>query len=99
MTPLVILVDFQIRPEAVDGFRRLIAENAATSLAREPGCQRFDVLLPDGEAGDRIILYEIYADDAAFDAHLRSEHYRQFDAASSAMVVRKAITRLRFAGP
>lgn len=99
MTPLVIMVEFQIRPEAVAEFRRLIAENAATSLAREPGCQRFDVLLPDGEAGDRIVLYEIYADDAAFDAHLRSEHFRQFDAASAAMVLHRAITRLRFAGP
>jgi quinol monooxygenase YgiN len=94
---LVIMVDFRIKPEAKEGFRRLIAENAAASLAREPGCRQFDVLLPEGDAGDRIVLYEIYEDAAAFDAHLKSPHFREFDAATAGMVAQRTITRLRFA--
>jgi (4S)-4-hydroxy-5-phosphonooxypentane-2,3-dione isomerase len=103
MTRLAILVDFRVRPEARDDFRRLVAENGAASLKREPGCQQFDILVPEagpeGEMDGRFLLYEIYADAAAFDAHLHTEHYRQFEAAVSAMVAGKTVSRLRFAKP
>jgi hypothetical protein len=39
VTQLVILVEFQGKLEVTDGFRRLINENAAPSLAREPEFQ------------------------------------------------------------
>src|ERR1700687_4399858 len=103
MTRLAILVEFRVKPEAKDDFKRLIAQNAAASLEREPGCQQFDILLPEGgpEGGmdGRFVLYEIYADAAACDAHLRTDHYRQFETAVSAMVAEKTVSRLRFAKP
>ena len=42
----------------------------------EPGCRRFDVVEPPGEA-DRILLYEIYDDRAAFEAHLKTPHFAE----------------------
>lgn len=96
MTRLVILVDFRVTLESRSEFGRLIQDNAAASLASEPGCLQFDVLLPEGGSGERFTLYEIYADPAAFDAHLRTDHYRQFDAAVAGMVTDKMVTRLRF---
>ena len=47
-------------------------------------------------AGDpnRILLYEIYDDRAAFDLHLQSEHYRRFDAKTRAMLAGKTVTIL-----
>jgi quinol monooxygenase YgiN len=51
--------------------------NAAASLANEPGCRRFDVLIPS-PASSTVALYEIYDDEAAFAAHLASTHFKLF---------------------
>lgn len=95
---LVILVEFELRPEAAAEFRRLVIDNATASLRDEPGCRQFDVLTPEGE-GERIVLYEIYDGAAAFDAHLKTRHYAEFAAATEALVTKKTVTRLGFAAP
>jgi quinol monooxygenase YgiN len=93
---LVLLVTFDVAPEHAAAFRRLVLENAAASLRDEPGCRRFDVLVPEA-GGDRIVLYEIYDDADAFEAHLRSSHYARFAAATDPVVRDKRVTRLAFA--
>jgi len=57
-------------------------------VTREEGCHRFDVCLgADGE----VFLYELYADAAAFDLHLRSAHFRDFDRIACEMIKEKSI--------
>jgi autoinducer 2-degrading protein len=68
-------------------------------LREEPGCRQFDVLIPEDDPGDLVVLYEIYDDAASFDAHLRSDHYVRFAAATERMVTMKTVTRLGFAPP
>jgi len=97
MSRLVILVDFKVRPADHEKFARLITENAAASVKNEPGCRQFDVLIPEGIATGQFVLYEIYDDQAAFDAHLKSQHFKAFDAATVGMVVDRKISRLNFA--
>jgi quinol monooxygenase YgiN len=82
--------------ELVDGgfpeFHRLVAENAALSVKLEPDCLRFDVLTPaDAAQPTHVFLYEIYRDRAAFDLHLASDHFRQFDRRSRDLVVSKTV--------
>ena len=89
MSAFVILVDFKLRPGAQPAFRRLIDANARASTHDEPGCRRFDVLEPKGEP-DRILLYEIYDDRAAFEAHKNTPHYAAFDAQSAPLVAAKS---------
>jgi quinol monooxygenase YgiN len=90
MSGFVIVVDFRIKPGAMQNFRRLIDENAKASVRDEPGCRRFDVLANRTEA-DRILLYEVYADRAAFDAHVRTPHFAAFDRESAALVADKSV--------
>ncbi|HLW90405.1 MAG TPA: putative quinol monooxygenase [Roseiarcus sp.] len=97
MTPLVVLVEFRVEPKDHDEFQRLLAENAAASRRREPGCKQFDVLVPEGAPTGVFILYEIYDDDAAFKAHLQSDHYLQFEKVSAAMILERTIKQLRLA--
>lgn len=86
-----ILVDFTLRsPGAMAAFRQLIDANARQSCLVEPGCLRFDVLVPNG-SDDRILLYEIYESSTAFAAHLQAAHYHVFDQASAALVLHKAV--------
>ncbi len=90
--PYVITVEFRLhRADDMPAFRRLIDANARQSCALEPGCRRFDVLVPKGSA-DTILLYEIYDNQAAFEAHLRAAHYHLFDSASAALVLAKSVS-------
>jgi len=91
-----IVVDFHLKQGARSEFRRLIDANADASVRTEPGCLQFDVLEPEGE-GDRVLLYEIYSDEAAFEAHLRSEHFRMFASASESLFLQKKVTRCNLA--
>lgn len=90
MSGYVVLVDFRLEPGALAAFRELIDANARQSVALEPGCRRFDVIEPEG-VPDAILLYEIYRDRTDFDAHMRSEHYARFDAASAGLVQNKSV--------
>jgi (4S)-4-hydroxy-5-phosphonooxypentane-2,3-dione isomerase len=88
----VVVVEFQLKPGMRAQFRTLIDANADASVRDEPGCLQFDVLEPEGEE-DRVLLYEIYSDKAAFDAHLKTAHFHIFNSASESLCLRKAVTR------
>lgn len=92
MNGFVIMVDFALADGTRQAFRKLIDENARTSVRDEPGCRRFDVVEPRGEP-DRILLYEIYDDEAAFEAHRHTTHYAHFDAASAPLVTQKRVIK------
>lgn len=95
MSRYLITVDFFLHPGALDPFLTLIRDNARTSLADEPGCHRFDVLVQRGMP-DHILLYEIYEDRAAFDFHLKSTHFARFNAASAPYVRDKKIVEYEY---
>jgi len=86
-----LTVTFTLHPGRLDAFLPLMRANARTSLDMEPGCKVFDVAVPQDGAGDTVFLWEIYADRAAFDAHLASAHFRAFDSATAAMVRKKTV--------
>ncbi len=86
----VIWVDFEIDPEQMERFESLLRANAKASLDLEPGCRQFDVLAPF-PAQSAISLYEIYDDEVAFQAHLASNHYLEFAAATTLAVRNKVV--------
>ena len=49
----------------------IIQEHASKTLENEEGCIQFEVCDPV-EGGNRVFLYEMYADDAAFEVHKAS---------------------------
>jgi quinol monooxygenase YgiN len=96
MSTFVITVDFTVKPGAMASFRKLMDQNARDSCAHEPGCRRFDVLVPS-EGGDRVFLYEIYDDRSAFDAHLKTPHFNVFNRESEALVISKNVAQYTLA--
>ena len=68
-----IFASIKIKSDQRESFLAGITENAKLSVKDEPGCLRFDVLRDD-EDEDRYLLYEVYMDEAAFDAHLETPH-------------------------
>jgi autoinducer 2-degrading protein len=86
----VITVAFELHPGALHQFLPLIRENANRSRTVEPGCERFDVLVPK-DSSNQVFLYEIYTDKAAFGEHLKAQHFLDFNVASARLVKDKKI--------
>lgn len=77
----IVTVDFEIAEDKVEQFRPIMGRQAENSLTKEPGCLQFDVAV-DPKDPCKIFLYEVYVDEAAFQAHLETDHFKDFDARS-----------------
>ncbi|MDF1585007.1 NAD(P)-dependent oxidoreductase [Marinimicrococcus flavescens] len=89
----VILASFKVKPDSVEAFLEAARRHAQTSLSEEPGCQQFDVV-QDGEDPGRVLLYEVYADDAAVEAHRGQPYMERFRLATQDLVEERTITRM-----
>lgn len=77
MNKFVLIVEFDVKPEQLAKFGELIAVNARASVAEEPGCRQFDVLVDPNER-TRVMLYEVYDDESAFEAHQQTPHFKKY---------------------
>ncbi|MGH3048894.1 MAG: putative quinol monooxygenase [Gaiellaceae bacterium] len=92
---LALVVRIECPPEGRDRFLEAIAAQAAASLEREPGCLRFDVCsVADDE--NRFVLYEVYTDMAAYEAHGKTEHFERWSraAAECGLTIDRTLTEL-----
>lgn len=69
-----LLLKTRLKPGSFDAFMDAMGVNAVASVRDEPGCLTFDVLRDRSDA-DLLWLYEVYADEAAFEAHMRTPHF------------------------
>ena len=69
-----LLLKTRLRPGSLGAFMDAMRVNAAASVRDEPGCLVFDVL-QDRSDPDLVWLYEVYTDEAAFEAHTHTPHF------------------------
>ena len=72
----VLQVAIRIKPESVDAFMKKLDENARNAR-KEPGCKQFEVLV-DPNDRTKIMLYEVYNDEAAFETHKQTPHFKKY---------------------
>ena len=89
---LIVLVHVTVRPEALAEFEPAILENAAASVATEPGCVRFEVSRREDDPS-AWMFYEVYTDAAAFEAHRASAHFAKYAAVADRAVTSKTVAR------
>jgi quinol monooxygenase YgiN len=77
MSKFVLAVGLVIKPDQVDRFMAMLLDNAKAARETEPGCRQFDVLV-DPRDRTRVMLYEVYEDEAAFQAHQQTPHFKQY---------------------
>ncbi|MGI9425563.1 MAG: putative quinol monooxygenase [Hyphomicrobiaceae bacterium] len=95
----VVVVFFEAKAAHVEEFRAAITVNANASVNNEPGCRQFDVAQDPKEPAS-FFLYEIYDDEAAFQAHVQTDHFKHFDAISAPWTAsKKVLTYERIAAP
>ena len=86
----VVIVEFTTRPEHFDSFLERVQQQAKDSLQLEIDCHHFDVCL-NPERDNFVLLYELYTDKSAFDTHLESNHFLDFNGAVQDWVVDKKV--------
>jgi len=72
----VLQVLIRIKPENVDAFMPKVLENAAAAR-KEPGCRQFDVVV-DPKDRTQVMLYEVYADEKAFEEHQKGAAFKKY---------------------
>ena len=89
---LVVHVHVRVELDDVEAFLAASRQNAAASL-QEPGVRRFDVLQDDADPA-HVVLSEVYVDQAANEAHKRTDHYARWrDTVADMMAEPRASTR------
>jgi len=90
---LVVHVHVRVERDHLEAFLAETRRNAAASLS-EPGVRRFDVLQDESDE-THVVLYEVYVDQAAADAHKQTAHYARWQEAVAEMMTEPR-TRARF---
>jgi autoinducer 2-degrading protein len=72
----VLEVKIRIKPEHVEDFMAKLSANAKAARG-EPGCRTFDVCVDPNDRSS-VMLYEVYADEAAFQAHQETPHFKKY---------------------
>ena len=80
----VLVVQLKIKPENVDRFMQELQANAREAR-KEPGCKQFDVLV-DPNDRTKAMLYEVYNDEKAFEAHQQTPHFKKYLAEAVALL-------------
>ena len=88
MGKIALVVEFKLKPGQRDAFIARVRQHGATCLKSEPGCLQFDLLVPQGDA-DRAFLYEVYADQAALDAHGETPHMAEYRRDTQDMLIER----------
>jgi quinol monooxygenase YgiN len=91
-----LVVRFTCKDQAsAEAYDRLVAETAEGIRDREPGTLIYATHTVDGQPLQRI-FYELYADQAAFEAHEAAPHTRRYLAERDQYLAATEVDRLRW---
>jgi (4S)-4-hydroxy-5-phosphonooxypentane-2,3-dione isomerase len=79
-----LVVQIKVKPENVDAFMKKLDDNARAART-EPGCRQFEVLV-DPKDRTKVMLFEVYNDEAAFEAHQATPHFKTYVAEAVPML-------------
>jgi (4S)-4-hydroxy-5-phosphonooxypentane-2,3-dione isomerase len=78
-------VDLDIVPAEREKYLAAITENGMAAV-KEPGCRRFDILNLASDP-NHFLLYEV--NEAAFQAHRATDHFKKYAATTASMVAKR----------
>ena len=96
MPKLAIVATMDITPGRREEFLPLLMAHRARCLKDEPGTLHFEVLVPR-EDNSKLLLFEVYQDDAAFEKHFNGPSITRLREESAGMIVNLQGTRCSLA--
>jgi quinol monooxygenase YgiN len=92
MPKFAIIATIDVAPGRRDQFLPLLMAHRARCLKDEPGTLQFEVLAPR-EDDARLLVYELYQDDAAFDVHFTGPSTARLREEAAGMILKVHGTR------
>jgi quinol monooxygenase YgiN len=83
--PLVRIAELEIDPGQVQAYRDALKEEIATSIRVEPGVLTLYAVSVKNQPSQVRIL-ETYKDQAAYESHLQTPHFKKYKAQTQGMV-------------
>lgn len=77
MPKLALIAEFECKPDRVEDFVARTKVHAGLCRANEPGCELFHITRP-AQDGNSVILYEVYTDQAALEAHRQTPYMAEY---------------------
>jgi (4S)-4-hydroxy-5-phosphonooxypentane-2,3-dione isomerase len=87
---LMIVVEFEVKPENRYQFLEVLKAQAQTTRA-EDGCQQYDVMLPNNDP-KHVLVVETWRDEASHSAHLNGPSFAKSRDASKDWIVDRKVT-------
>ena len=88
-TPVVRWVEVRLKPQTVEAFRRIVVDEMAQSMAKEPGVLAMYAATRAGQP-EAWYFIELYADEQAYEAHRQTPHFQAYLRDTEQMVAEKA---------
>jgi (4S)-4-hydroxy-5-phosphonooxypentane-2,3-dione isomerase len=88
----IVLVQVTVKAEMLQEFEQALLHNARESVARDPGCLRFDVS-QHADDPTKWILHEVYDTPDAHAAHRRAPHFLAYDVVATRAITEKTVSR------
>lgn len=82
---IVRIAELEIDPDQLDAYKALLTEEIDSSVRLEPGVLFLNAVAIKGSP-EKLRLLEGYVDQAAYEAHLATPHFRKYKAATAGMV-------------
>jgi enoyl-CoA hydratase/carnithine racemase/quinol monooxygenase YgiN len=79
-----LMIDIVLAPNTRDAVLQLIVDNGHVSLAQDPGCLVFEVM-QDAQDPLRVVIFEVWQDQAALEAHWNTPRFKAYRAARQAL--------------
>jgi len=83
--PVVRLAELEIDPAQLDSYKAFLREEIETSIRVEPGVLTLYAVSLQGQPV-QIRIFEMYADRAAYEAHLKTPHFLKYKTGTQDMV-------------
>jgi (4S)-4-hydroxy-5-phosphonooxypentane-2,3-dione isomerase len=90
---IAIVVELKVPSNGAKDFRALAEQHARRCLEREPGCLQFDIT-QDPVDPEQWLFYERYRDEAALDAHRKTDYLAKFLESTRSHITDRKMRRL-----
>ncbi|MGO7547982.1 putative quinol monooxygenase [Rhizobium leguminosarum] len=84
--PVVRMAELEIDPDTLETYRALLTEEIETSIALEDGVLSLSAVSIRNNP-NRIRILEVYANQEAYEAHLRTPHFIKYKNQTAHMVI------------
>jgi len=82
---VVRIAELEVDPTRLRQFKSAVREEMDTSIRIEPGVLAIYAVAEKGSP-EKLTFFEMYADDAAYEAHRKTPHFRKYYALTKDMI-------------